>query len=115
MALSLAACGELQPVEFTRASTVPPEMVDLDDLIDDPTDTPPTSQLRRARYEVQPGESLGGIASQFGISMEVLMSANGITDPNSVEAGRELVIPGPDATVPPPWMRDDPDAEVQEP
>lgn len=105
VAAALAGCGELQPVEFTRASTVPPELVDI---IEDPTATTPTSALRRARYEVQPGESLGAIASQFGVSMEVLMAANDITDPNRVEAGTELVIPGPDATVPPPWMRDDP-------
>ena len=47
-------------------------------------------------YIVQPGDSLSSIAVFFSISLTDLMSANGITDPNQLAAGQQLVIPGLD-------------------
>ncbi len=47
-------------------------------------------------YIVQPGDSLSSIAVFFSISLTDLMSANGITDPNQLDAGQQLVIPGLD-------------------
>ncbi|HJW90074.1 MAG TPA: LysM peptidoglycan-binding domain-containing protein [Anaerolineales bacterium] len=46
-------------------------------------------------YRVQPGDTLGAIAVRFQIDMELLMEANGITDPNRLEVGQMLVIPTP--------------------
>ncbi len=45
-------------------------------------------------YIVQPGDSLSSIAARFNISITDLMSANGITDPNQLDAGQQLIIPG---------------------
>lgn len=45
-------------------------------------------------YIIQPGDSLSSIAARFNVSMNELMSANGITDPNQLAAGQQLVIPG---------------------
>ena len=45
-------------------------------------------------YIVQPGDSLSSIASRFSVSLNDLMGANGITDPNQLQAGQQLVIPG---------------------
>ncbi len=45
-------------------------------------------------YIVQPGDSLSSIAARFDISLNELMEANGITDPNVLSAGQQLVIPG---------------------
>lgn len=45
-------------------------------------------------YTVQSGDSLGGIAAQFGIGMIDLMNANRLEDPNAIAVGRELIIPG---------------------
>lgn len=45
-------------------------------------------------YIVQPGDSLSSIAARFNVSITDLMSANGITDPNQLDAGRQLIIPG---------------------
>lgn len=45
-------------------------------------------------YIVQPGDNLSSIAARFNISMTDLMSANGITDPNQLAAGQQLIIPG---------------------
>ncbi|MDD2921835.1 MAG: LysM peptidoglycan-binding domain-containing protein [Anaerolineales bacterium] len=47
-------------------------------------------------YIVQPGDSLSSIAGRFSVDVTALMSANGITDPNQIYAGQELVIPGLD-------------------
>jgi murein DD-endopeptidase MepM/ murein hydrolase activator NlpD len=45
-------------------------------------------------YIVQPGDTLSLIASRFNVDLTDLMNANGITDPNLLAAGQELVIPG---------------------
>ncbi len=45
-------------------------------------------------YIIQPGDSLSSIATQFGVTLEDLMTANNITDPNSISAGAQVIIPG---------------------
>lgn len=47
-------------------------------------------------YIVQSGDSISSIASFFSISQTDLMSANNITDPNQLDVGQKLVIPGLD-------------------
>lgn len=98
-------CGELQPVEWTRASTTT-SVVDPDLSTTTTTVAGGTrGEPRRARYTVQPGDSLSSIASRFGVTQDALLAANGLDDPNRLEAGTELRIPGPNATVPPPWLQ----------
>jgi LysM repeat protein len=43
---------------------------------------------------VQPGDTLSDIADRQGVSLNQLMQANGITNPNMVVAGQKLVLPG---------------------
>ena len=43
---------------------------------------------------VQPGDTLSDIADRQGISLNQLMQANGITNPDMVVAGQKLVLPG---------------------
>jgi len=43
---------------------------------------------------VQSGDSLSGIATYHGVTVDALVSANGITDPDSVYVGQELLVPG---------------------
>jgi len=45
-------------------------------------------------YEIQPGDNLTKIAQESGVTIEELMKANGITDPNMIQAGAKLKIPG---------------------
>jgi murein DD-endopeptidase MepM/ murein hydrolase activator NlpD len=47
-------------------------------------------------YTVVPGDTLGAIASRFGVSLDNLIAANGISDPNRLSVGQVLVIPGAD-------------------
>jgi nucleoid-associated protein YgaU len=44
-------------------------------------------------YVVQPGDTLYGIAVRFGVSMDALMQANNMDDPNTLQIGQELQIP----------------------
>lgn len=44
-------------------------------------------------YVVQQGDTLYGVAVQFNVSMEDLMAANNMDDPNSLQVGQELQIP----------------------
>ena len=47
-----------------------------------------------AEYTVQAGESLSGIARQFGLSLDELMTLNDIADADSIYAGQTLRLPG---------------------
>ena len=103
---ALAGCGELQPIEYTRASTT---TTDPMDGLPDPTVPPEAPTMRSARYVVEPGDSMTSIAAAHGVSVELLMAANDMTDANRLEAGVTLRIPGPDETVPPRWRQDQPE------
>lgn len=45
-------------------------------------------------YTVQPGDTLSGIASQFGTSWQHLAQLNGLADPNLIYAGQVLTVDG---------------------
>ena len=50
-------------------------------------------------YTVAAGDTLGVIAARFGVSVEAIVTANGITDPNRIRVGQVLLIPDADGTV----------------
>ena len=54
----------------------------------------PTPQSGGPVYIVQAGDSLSAIAARFNVTLDALMSANDISDPNLLAAGQQLVIPG---------------------
>jgi murein DD-endopeptidase MepM/ murein hydrolase activator NlpD len=49
-------------------------------------------------HVVKAGESLSNIAIDYGASVDVIMVANGITDPTKLRVGQKLVIPSGTAT-----------------
>ncbi len=53
----------------------------------------PTPRQDNLQYAVQPGDTLGAIAINYNISLQALMDANSITDPNALEVGMLLTIP----------------------
>lgn len=55
------------------------------------TSSPSTSS--GTRYTVEPGNTLSGIAAQFGVSWQAIAAANGLANPNALEVGQVLTIP----------------------
>ncbi|PHX67903.1 MAG: peptidoglycan-binding protein [Cyanobium sp. Baikal-G2] len=56
--------------------------------------TATAGSARGGSITVQPGDTLSDIADRQGVSLNQLMQANGITNPNMVVAGQKLVLPG---------------------
>ncbi len=61
------------------------------------TPTTPTT-TSTGTYTVVAGDSLGRIASRFGVSVSAIMSANGLSNPNLIFVGQVLKIPGATTT-----------------
>ena len=55
----------------------------------------PTLRQNAQQYTVQTGDTLGDIAQKYGISVDALEQANGISDPNLLSVGQTLNIPQP--------------------
>ena len=49
--------------------------------------------LNRTTYTVQEGDSLSAISQRFGVSVDAIMAANNISNPDLVRVGDELIIP----------------------
>ncbi len=47
-----------------------------------------------ATYQIKKGDTLSGIAKQYGVSVGDIASANGISNQNKISAGATLTIPG---------------------
>lgn len=59
-----------------------------------PTNTAlPLPTMGATKYTVQPGDTLSGIADRFGITVDDIVRANNIADPNSLSEGQVLTIP----------------------
>jgi LysM repeat protein len=59
-----------------------------------PGEPPPTrTPVEPTVYIVQTGDTLSNVASKFDVTLQDLMLANGLSDPDYVQVGQELVIP----------------------
>lgn len=46
-------------------------------------------------YVVQKGDILSAIAARFGVTVQAIVAANGLANPNHIEPGQRLIIPPP--------------------
>jgi nucleoid-associated protein YgaU len=112
LVLSLAACSRSAPLANPYA---PPTTAPTPDLYSTPTlpsffatrvpgapiltptaDAPhgvPTLRTTQETYTVQSGDSLGKIALEFSVSVDDLMAANNLTNPDIISVGQVLTIP----------------------
>jgi len=65
-----------------------------------PTSAPSATARPLQTYVVKKGDTLYEIASRFGVSVQALSAANGITNPTLIRPGQVLVIPQPGVTPP---------------
>lgn len=59
-----------------------------------PVTTAPITTATGPRYVVQPGDTLFAIALRRGVTLQALLTANGISETDILRIGQELVIPG---------------------
>jgi LysM repeat protein len=78
---------------------------------------PVQTQIPRTTYTVHDGDTLGGIANFYGVTVADLMEVNGIARPEDIRPGDILIIPlervttpgpSPTPTPPPPWPAPNP-------
>jgi LysM repeat protein len=72
-----------------------------------PTQTPTplptaTPTLATVQHEVQAGETLGGIASMYNVTVDSIVAANNLSDPDQIAVGQLLTIPLSGAAPPAP-------------
>jgi LysM repeat protein len=92
--VALAACGEgatpspvVTPAPTAAPETAPPTI--------EPT-VPPEPSAEVTIYVVKKGDTLYGIAKEFGITAKALQAANPqVSDPRLMQIGEKLVIPAP--------------------
>ena len=96
--LALAACAPPAPASPRSTAAV---VLDITVAPTQDVDATATAYARQlvpsptpaGLYVVQQGDTLGGLAEDFGTTVEDLMAANGLTDPNAIQAGQTLIIP----------------------
>jgi LysM repeat protein len=98
----LLGCGQV--ITLPTPTPLPPTTdVHLNTVVPRATSTPapatptpspsPTLTPTPIIYIVQQGDTLSGIAKQFGIAVETLMDANEVYDPRRLQVGQKLIIP----------------------
>ncbi len=72
----------------------------------------PTPRSGPETYVVQAGDTLGAISLRYGVSLEAMMQANGLNNPNLLSVGQELKIPVPTPQATGPSFKIIPDSEL---
>ncbi|HET6847051.1 MAG TPA: LysM peptidoglycan-binding domain-containing protein [Anaerolineales bacterium] len=91
----------------TRASGAP--------LVTPTPDAPrslPTPRQATTQHTVQPGDTLGAIAQNYGVSVAALLATNGLDAGDLLSLGTVLSIPAPELGTPGPSFKIIPDSEL---
>ena len=131
LAFNLAACSRSAPLAQPFAPPTTAPTVDLlstatipaffatrapgTPILTPTADAPhgvPTLRTTQETYTVQSGDSLGKIALQFSVSVDDLMAANNLTNPDVISVGQVLTIPVRAPDPPGPDFKIIPDSEL---
>jgi murein DD-endopeptidase MepM/ murein hydrolase activator NlpD len=114
---SVSAPGTALPiVQPTSAVYVPMASRPPGTTPQPPTPDPPhlLPKLRTdpIEYTVQSGDTLGRIAQNYGVSLEMLIAANDLANPNILSVGQVVIVPPPTPAPAGPNFKIIPDAEL---
>lgn len=115
---SVSNPGLPQTAIARMASPTPESMVNL--AANQPVLTPtpnaprvlPTLRAEPEQYFVRTGDTLATIARTYNVSLQMLITANELANPDYLEVGQELVIPAPIPGAPGTGFKIVPDAEL---
>jgi LysM repeat protein len=86
------------PVPTETPTPLPPSATPTITLTPEPSLTPtPEGPLT---YIVEEGDTLFSISQQFGVTMDVLITANNLANPDNIPVGTELIIPSAELELP---------------
>jgi LysM repeat protein len=91
-----ATNGSPQTALEATPTALPPSIVETSS-VDISTQNPIATPINKT-YVVQPGDTLSGIAAQFGVRLEMILKLNQIENPNILEVGQVITIPGEPTT-----------------
>jgi LysM repeat protein len=105
LALILAMCAPPppsgpRPTAATILEITPAPTLNLDATATEYARQLVPSPTPAGLYVVQQGDTLSGLAEDFGTTVEEIMAANGLTDPNALQSGQTLIIPALVAATP---------------
>jgi lipoprotein NlpD len=92
--LMLAGCAARRPAPVVERAPLPAPPPAAE------TPAPPPAEKPVATHTVKRGETLVGIALQYGLDYRELAAWNNITNPNLISPGQVLVLAGPAGTAP---------------
>lgn len=102
-------------VQLTATPFRPPTRLPGAPILTPTPDEPhalPEMRREPEQYVVQPGDTLGIIAQRYGVSLEQLIAANQIANPNLLDVGQVLTVPVPTAQGISPDFKIIPDSEM---
>lgn len=112
---TLRATPPVWAVQATPSYRLPPTRIPGAPILTPTADSPrvlPTLRAETEIYIVQPGDTLGLIARRFGISLNQLVNANQIENPDLLSVGQVLTIPPPMPVAAAPSFKIIPDSEL---
>jgi LysM repeat protein len=88
IATRVATAGATTAPSAAPVATVPPTVA--------PAPSPSAAPAgKQQRYVVQDGDTISGIAAQFGVTVQQIIDANSLQNPDLIVQGQELIIPAP--------------------
>jgi murein DD-endopeptidase MepM/ murein hydrolase activator NlpD len=110
-----AAPLDVPDVEITRTPFHPLARQPGDPILTPTPDAPrqlPDIRREPEQYVIQPGDTLGIVALRYGVSLDQLIEANELANPNLLEVGQVINVPAPNPQGQSPAFKIIPDSEL---
>jgi len=93
--VALTACGggDGEPPFVTATPAITATVAATETVAGATSVAPATTTPAQTTYTVVAGDTLNAIAAQFGTTVEAIVEANDLADPDVIDIGQVLVIP----------------------